>query len=125
MWKTLLITLVSFVIVSTPVNAQEPVKGWANKPIQCDTLPEIINVLKKYNEMPILGGVSVVMMPSGRFQNMPLIWFLNREKDTWTVVEWNTPLDQACIIASGAGAKFNFDDLEFLKDLTELMGSNT
>jgi hypothetical protein len=127
MWKTVIAIAISVSFLGYQAIAEEDSikKGWAQKPIQCDTPGEILEVLKKYNEQPIIGGMGVAMMQNGQFSNLPVIWFFNKEKDTWTLVEWNMQGDQACILASGSGSKFKFEDLPFLKDLIFQLGSET
>ena len=113
MRKLILATAVSMGLVTTQAASAE----WANKPIQCDTPEEIIAVIKKYEEQPLLGGIGNSLMPSGQVIEMPTIWFVNPDKGTWTLVEFNMPARQACIINSGSKMKYNFDDVPFLRDL--------
>ena len=114
--RTLIMAL-ALSATSTAVNAE-----WASKPIQCDTVAEVISVLKKYEERPMFGGIGNAMNNQGQVFNTPVITFHNSTTGTWTVVEFNTAADQACVLSSGQAPKYNFDDVEILKDL---LGTST
>ena len=84
MWKTVIAIAISVSFLGYQAIAEEDSikKGWAQKPIQCDTPEEILEVLKKYKEQPIIGGMGVAMMQNGQFSNLPVIWFFNKEKNS-------------------------------------------
>ena len=114
--RTLIMAL-ALSATSTAVNAE-----WASKPIQCDTVAEVISVLKQYEERPLFGGIGNAMNNQGQVFNTPVITFHNTTTGTWTVVEFNTAADQACVLSSGQARKYDFNDVEILKDL---LGTST
>jgi len=109
--RTLIMAL-ALSVASTNVNAE-----WASKPIHCDTVSGIISVLKQYEERPLFGGIGNAMSNQGQAFQSPVITFHNTQTGTWTIVEFNTAANQACVLSSGQAPKFNFDDVEMLQPL--------
>ena len=75
---------------------------WASKPLQCSTTDGIIELVKKYGEVPtiILNGVTA--LPNGATSPSKFVIALNPKTKTWTLLEF-TQGDQACILGSGTG----------------------
>ena len=75
---------------------------WAQKPLQCSTTDGIIELVKKYGEVPtiILNGVTA--LPNGAASPSKFVIALNPKTKSWTLLEF-TQGDQACILGTGEG----------------------
>ena len=75
---------------------------WASKPLQCSTTDGIIELVKKYGEVPtiILNGVTA--LPNGATSPSKFVIAMNPKTKSWTLLEF-TQGDQACILGTGEG----------------------
>jgi len=103
MIRKLAVILLFSVVPLHNINA-EPV--WANKPMQCATLDEVIKLTKILEEEPFIYFEGLSTRPEGNFLTKFLIT-LNRKTNGWTLIEIPDE-DQACILGAGQGEiKFN------------------
>ena len=76
---------------------------WAQKPVQCGTHEEIINITKRFGEIPFLildKGLS--MNNTGQFVKTRLVVAHNQETGSWTLIEFPVGQAVACILSSGS-----------------------
>ena len=99
------VLLLSGLLYNTGVLAQEeqPEVTWAEKPIQCSSIQELIETAKKYGESPtiVLEGSSV--FPNGLKTNSRFVIATNPLTKTWTLMEFLIEHDQGCILGTGTG----------------------
>ena len=99
------VLLLSGLLYNTEVLAQEkkPEVTWAQKPIQCSSIQELVDTAKKYGESPtiVLEGNSV--FPSGLETNSRFVIATNPLTKTWTLMEFLIEHDQGCILGTGTG----------------------
>tara|TARA_R110001592_G_scaffold104954_1_gene295202 strand:+ start:4107 stop:4469 length:363 start_codon:yes stop_codon:yes gene_type:complete len=91
-------------IVSSVVAQEnpEPKMYWAQKPVQCSTLAELVSMLSKYGETPYMRMEGFVGMPNANPLPSQFVIAYNAETTTWTIVEY-TNNSQACVLGSGTG----------------------
>jgi len=75
---------------------------WAQKPLQCSTTDGIIELVKKYGEVPTIILDGVTALPNGATSPSKFIIAMNSKTKSWTLLEF-TQGDQACILGSGEG----------------------
>lgn len=74
---------------------------WASKPVQCGTHDEVIAVVSKYGEVPVVTFDGVVGMPSGSTASARFVISINDVSKSWTLLEFTE--EQGCILGSGKG----------------------
>ena len=93
-------------VLLLPLNAvaQEtpPKIYWAQKPVQCASMEEVIGLVKKYGEIPTITMNGKVGAPDGNISSSKFILSLNKETKTWTLLEFINE-EPACILGSGVG----------------------
>ena len=94
-----LVVILSLALL-VPVNAYA--NYWAGKPVQCGTTQEIIDLVSKYGEMPLVHFEGNVATPDGNTTVSRFVIAINQENETWTLLEFTGP-DQGCILGSGKG----------------------
>jgi len=93
-----------------PLHNLNAAPQWANKPIQCASPQEVMDLLKGYGEEPYIYFEGSTTRPSGSFPSTFLIT-RNSKESTWTLVEMPDS-EQACILGAGRGEiKINNDGI--------------
>ena len=75
---------------------------WAQNPVQCGTHEEIINITKRFGEIPFLvlnEGLS--MNNTGEYVRTRLVVAHNQETGSWILIEFPMGQSIACILSSG------------------------
>jgi len=80
-----------------------PSTYWASKPIQCSTPDEVVELMKKYGEVPTIIFEGSTAMPSGNQSSSRFVLAMNPKTETWTLLEFTGPT-QACILGAGKGS---------------------
>ena len=91
---------------SEKIEEESPKVYWTRKPIQCGPPDGLIELVKGYGETPLLTGNGLATMPSGSTKNVQIIFAVNAETGSWTLIEINDP-EQACVLGSGEGYQIN------------------
>ena len=89
---------------SEKMEEESPKVYWTRKPIQCGPPDGLIELVEGYGERPLLTGNGLATMPSGSTKNVQIIFAVNPETGSWTLIEINDP-EQACVLGSGEGYK--------------------
>lgn len=84
---------------------------WANKPIQCTTASQMVQLMKSFGEVPLVHMDGEVGMPNGTRSTVKFVLAQNTETHTWTFLEFTEakpgeptdPNEQVCILGSGKG----------------------
>ena len=99
------ILLLSGLLYNTGVLAQEeqPEVTWAQKPIQCSSIQELVEMAKKYGESPIIVLEGNSGFPNGSKTNSRFVIASNPTTKTWTLMEFLIEHDQGCILGVGKG----------------------
>ena len=76
---------------------------WAQKPIQCGTVEEVLNLVNSYGEQPYIFFEGKTSRPDvGATLDTKFVITMNSEEKNWTLIE--IPDDeQACILGAGKG----------------------
>ena len=87
---------------------------WAQKPVQCATILEVIQRQAEQGLLPFMAGVTKARIED-RMYELPWIMFYDQSEDGYyTIIEYNLDADYACQIMIGAGL-----DFDVLDDWTE------
>lgn len=89
-----------------PVNGNAaPV--WAQKPVQCATPLEVLDLVRGYGEVPFIYFEGATSRPdAGAPLPSTFLITFNKDEKTWTLIEIPHE-DQACILGAGRG-EINF-----------------
>ena len=100
MKKVIATILVCLPIMAFAQNVEAPVLFWATKPVQCGHPDEIIKIPEAYGEEPMITGTGLATMPNGAGMEVQIVFGVNTETGTWTLIEINGP-EQACVLGAG------------------------
>ena len=109
MIRTLIIAiLVSFISVTAlaehETQPQAPQASPFNKlpiMVDCGTKEAIFEVLRRYNEEPVLSMEVIIQTPNSGILKQPGMLFANRDKSTWSLVAYFPDNGGACIVQNG------------------------
>jgi len=87
----------------TPKEPQVPYTYWASKPIQCSSMEDLVEMTKKYGEVPTIVMDGETSFPNGMRSPSRFIISMNPETETWTLIEFVSDT-QACVLGSGQGS---------------------
>jgi hypothetical protein len=73
---------------------------WVGKPIQCGTPEALIDLVKRFGELPVLTATGTTVDGNGMQRDVNIIFGANRETGSWTLIEVNSET-QACVLGSG------------------------
>lgn len=104
-------TIVAMLLLATPAYAVE----WFGKPVQCDTIDVVTQLMLDREQEPLFAGVGAVRIGDD-FLSLPTVVFANSEEKTWHVIEYNVESDQACVVGIGNGLDFNVADWYYEKE---------
>jgi hypothetical protein len=76
------------------------------KPVFCEPSEYIAQLLTNAEEIGILGGTNIGLAPNRQQYQSVIGFYINTQKDTWTIVEWIGG-EIACVL--GAGRSIEFD----------------
>lgn len=76
---------------------------WVKKPVFCGTQKEIIEITKKFREVPLFSFNGHAMGPNGEPVPVRIVVAFNDTTKTWSLVEFPTGQDVGCIIGNGKG----------------------
>lgn len=108
MIRKLAVILLLFLVA--PLHNLSAAPIWANKPIQCGSLEEVLELVKRLDEEPYIYFEGLSNRPDGQFLSKFVIT-QNKETKGWTLIEI-PDVDQACILGAGVGEiKFNKDGI--------------
>ncbi len=82
---------------------QVPYTYWASKPIQCSTIEDLVEMTKKYGEVPTIIMDGETAFPNGMRTPSRFIISMNPKTETWTLIEFVSD-EQACVLGSGQGS---------------------
>ena len=85
-----------------PEQQKSPLTYWASKPIQCSTPDEVVELMKKYGEVPTIIFEGTTALPNGVQSSSRFVVAMNPKTETWTLLEFTGPT-QACILGAGTG----------------------
>ena len=79
---------------------------WATKPAQCSSSEAIVDLMKRHNENPSVWMEGITGMPNGTMQPSKFVIAIdhNANPPTWTLIEFVSNGEQACILGFGSGA---------------------
>jgi len=100
MKKVIATILVCLPLMAFAQNVEAPVLFWATKPVQCGHPDEIIKIPEAYGEEPMITGTGLATMPNGTGMEVQIVFGVNTETGTWTLIEINGP-EQACVLGAG------------------------
>lgn len=100
MKKVIATILVCLPLMAFAQNVEAPVLFWATKPVQCGDPDEIIKIPEAYGEEPMITGTGLATMPNGTGMEVQIVFGVNTETGTWTLIEINGP-EQACVLGAG------------------------
>lgn len=82
------------------------------RPVMCGTPEKVIDLIKKFEERPLLGGVTAIPDMSGAVRaSATFVMYVNPTTGTFTVVEYLTR-KYACLIGTGNQLNFDAKDIE-------------
>jgi hypothetical protein len=81
---------------------QVPYTYWASKPIQCSSMEDLVEMTKKYGEVPTIVMDGETAFPNGMKTASRFVISMNPETETWTLIEFVSD-SQACVLGSGQG----------------------
>ena len=76
---------------------------WVKKPVFCGTQKEIIEITKKFREVPLFSFNGHAMGPNGEPVPVRIVVAFNDKTKTWSLVEFPAGQDVGCIIGNGKG----------------------
>ena len=85
-----------------PQEPQLPYTYWASKPIQCSSMEDLVEMTKKYGEVPTIVMDGETAFPNGMRTPSRFVISMNPETETWTLIEFVSD-SQACVLGSGQG----------------------
>lgn len=100
MKKLIASILVCMPIVAFAETVEAPQVFWAQKPVQCGDPADIIKIPEAYDEKPMITGDGLAVLPNGSGIPIKIIFGVNTETGTWTLIELNGE-NQACVLGSG------------------------
>lgn len=103
--------LTAMLLLATPAMAVE----WFGKPVQCDTLDAVAQLMIDRKQEPLFAGVGAVRIGDD-YLSLPTVVFANSDEKTWHVIEYNVENDQACVVSIGNGLDFNVADWYYKKE---------
>ena len=79
---------------------------WATKPAQCSSATAVVDLMKRHNENPTVWMEGITGMPNGVMQPSKFVIAIdhNANPPTWTLIEFVSNGEQACILGFGSGA---------------------
>jgi len=109
MKRLLTILVVAFFFVTTTINAKEEGthndQQFVNPQIPCNQWDMIThNLVNDYQEFPVADGTSALTMQDGTVFGGTLVFFVNKDTSTYTVVVHFEDVNLGCVI--GAGENF-------------------
>ena len=84
------------------VEKETPKVYWTRKPIQCGPTKGLVELVQGYGEIPLLTANGVTAGETGQVINIKIIFAVNPETGSWTLIEVNSP-SQACVLGNGEG----------------------
>ena len=69
--------------------------------IDCGIKENIFEVLRRYNEEPVLSMEVIIQTPNSGILRQPGMLFMNRDKSTWSLVAYFPETGGACIVQNG------------------------
>ena len=81
---------------------QMPTTYWAQKPVQCSNMETLIEMTKKYGEVPTIIMDGQTGFPNGVTTPSKFVISLNPKTETWTLIEFVSD-EQGCVLGSGQG----------------------
>ena len=121
--KHVISTLIATACMTATVAAAEVkpmIQYWASKPIQCTTAGEMVAIMEKYGENPLIYMDGNVGMPDGTKSYVKFVLAQNSKTHTWTLLEFTeakpdketSPDEQVCVLGAGQGMiNFNLPSL--------------
>ena len=97
----LLLPLSAFAEDTLP-QPEPPVIYWAQKPVQCSTSDQIVELMKRFGEVPTIILEGETGLPNGFKSPSKFVIAMNPETETWTLLEFVNDA-QACVLGSGKG----------------------
>ena len=97
--------LTAMLLLATPAMAVE----WFGKPVQCDTLDAVAQLMIDRKQEPLFAGMGAVRIGNDQL-TFPTVVFANSEERTWHVIEYNVEVDEACVVGIGNGLDFDVAD---------------
>jgi hypothetical protein len=80
------------------------VPKWINKPVFCGTSKEVIDITKKFREIPLFSFSGMARGTTGQPFPVRIVVAFNDSTKTWSLVEFAVErANEACIIGSGKG----------------------
>ena len=77
---------------------------WTQKPVQCGTAQEMIDITMRFGEAPTVIMEGKTMNTTGALTKSKLVIAHNKDTETWTLLEF-TDKDTGCILNTGRGLK--------------------
>lgn len=102
MKKLLMGVLLLLLPLSATAQETEAPNYWASKPIQCSTPDKVVELMKKYGEVPTIIFEGTTGLPNGTETPSRFVLAMNPQTETWTLLEFTGPT-QACILGAGKG----------------------
>ena len=119
MKRLLTLLVIAFFFVTTITNAEEEGahndQQMVNPAIPCNSWESVThNLVNQYQEYPVAEGTSALTMQDGVVFGGQLVFFVNKDTQTYTVVLHFEDVNLGCVI--GAGEKFGpVDQSEYLE----------
>jgi len=88
-----------FVILCLAVFPSLSYAEMAAKPVFCEPSEYIAKLLTNAEEIGIIGGTNIGLAPNGQQYQSVIGFYVNTQKDTWTIVEWLGGI--ACVLGAG------------------------
>ena len=67
---------------------QMPLTYWASKPIQCSTIEDLVEMTKRYGEVPTIVMDGETAFPNGMRTPSRFVISMNPKTETWTLIEF-------------------------------------
>ena len=87
------------------------------KVIECGSDVQFLELMTKYKEYALVGGIGDVEFENGTVAQLPVYVFVNPESRSFTIVEFFPEAGDACVIAYGNG--LDFDVAKYFLDKKE------
>ena len=75
---------------------QMPTTYWAQKPVQCSNMETLIEMTKKYGEVPTIIMDDQTGFPNGITTPSKFVIALNPTTETWTLIEFVSDEQSSC-----------------------------
>jgi len=82
--------------------------SWFQKPVQCASVQEVVDLMEERGQSPLFAGVGAVRIENNAY-NHPFIVFSGKD-GSWHIVEYNMPSDHACVVGIGDQIDFSAAD---------------